>query len=76
MSDLKMTAYIVKRITEADFGCEGIPDGGEMQAELMLRSEDGEEITVTAPDKELYEKHINEGDWVRFDIDGKIIKED
>lgn len=71
-----MAAYIVKQIYEADFGCEGMPDGSEIQAEILLRSEDGEEISVMVPDGELYDKNINEGDRVHFDAaDGSIIKE-
>lgn len=70
-----MATYIVKQIYEADFGCEGMPDGSEIQAEVLLRSESGEEISVMVPDKELYAKDINEGDWVHFDVDGSIIKE-
>jgi hypothetical protein len=41
----------------------------------LLRSEDGKEISVMIPDKELYNKGINEGDWVHFDVDGNIAKE-
>lgn len=70
-----MAAYIVKQIYEADFGCEGMPDGSKIQAQVLLRSEDSEEISVMIPDRKLYDKGINEGDWVHFDVDGNIMKE-
>jgi len=70
-----METYIVKQICEADFGCEGMPDGSKVQVEVLLCSGDGKELRVTAADKELYAKNINEGDKVYFDTDGSMQKE-
>jgi len=70
-----MTAYVVTEIKEEDFGCEGMPEGYTRKDEVLLRAVDGEKICVKVSDKELYEKNINVGDWVHFDIEGNVIKE-
>lgn len=70
-----MTSYVVTDIKEEDFGCEGMPEGHERKDEVLLRSIDGEKISVTILDKELYAAEINVGDWVHFDIAGRICKE-
>ena len=67
--------YIVKKIQEADYGCEERPDGYVTQALLLLRDEAGHEINMEVPDADLYSKDINEGDWVFFDKDNQIYKE-
>ena len=67
--------YIVKRIQEADFGCEERPADYVQQVLLQLRDEDGNEITMEVPDGDLYARDINEGDWVFFDKDNQIHKE-
>ena len=68
--------YIVKRIQEADFGCEERPEGYQLQVLLRLRDEIGQEIDMEVADAELLAKDINEGDWVYFDKDNKIFKEE
>lgn len=68
--------YIVKRIQEADYGCEERPEGMHLQVLLRLRDEAGQEIDMEVADEELLAKDINEGDWVFFDKDNKIFKED
>lgn len=68
--------YIVKKIQEADFGCEERPEGVHLQVQLRLRNEAGQEIDMEVADADLLAKDINEGDWVYFDKDNKIFKEE
>ncbi|MBQ7614369.1 MAG: hypothetical protein IJU77_04945 [Butyrivibrio sp.] len=42
---------------------------------VVLRDENGSEISMEISDSELYEKSINEGDWVFFDLNNQIFKE-
>jgi len=70
-----MVSYVVTDIREEDFGCEGMPEGYNRADEVLLRSADGEKISVKVSDKELYEKKIDIGNWVHFDIGGHICKE-
>ena len=67
--------YIVKRIMEADYGCEERPDNYIAMDTVILRDETGDEIEMEISDKELYSKDINEGDWVYFDVNNVIFKE-
>ena len=67
--------YIVKQIIEPDFGCEGRPEGYITDDNVLLRDANGQEISIEIPDSELYEKNINEGDWVYFDLNNQIFKE-
>ena len=66
--------YIVKKITEPDYGCEERPDDYIPLDKVLLRDENGQEIEMNISDKELYEKDINEGDWVYFDVHNVIFK--
>lgn len=68
--------YIVKKIQEADYGCEERPVGYLPQVLLCLRDETGQEIDMEVADAELLAKDINEGDWVFFDKDNEIFKEE
>ena len=70
-----MILYLVKKITEEDFGCEGRPEGYEPKVQVDLRADSGDEISIRVKDQELYEKNINEGDWVYFDLNDEIFKE-
>lgn len=67
--------YIVKKIIEPDYGCEERPDDYIAMDKLILRDENAQEIDMEVPDKELYEKGINEGDWVYFDLNNFIYKD-
>lgn len=67
--------YIVKRIQEADFGCEERPEGIGTMVLLRLRDVAGHEIDLEVPDADLLAQDINEGDWVFFDKDDNIHKE-
>ena len=70
----KMKIYKIKRIEEADYGCEERPEGQETMVGIRLKAEDGEEIHRQEADAELYAKNINEGDKVIF-IEGRIEKQ-
>lgn len=67
--------FIVKRILEPDYGCEESPDDYAAVDKVILRDANGQEISIEIPDSELYEKNINEGDWVYFDLNNQIFKE-
>lgn len=67
--------YIVKRIMEPDYGCEERSDDYIPLDKVILRDENGQEIEMDIFDKELYQKDINEGDWVYFDLNNVIFKE-
>ena len=67
--------YIVKRIQEADFGCEERPVDYVPVVRVTLRDKADNEITMEIPDAELYAKNINEGDWVSFNSNNQILKE-
>ena len=66
--------YIVKKIQEADFGCEERPAGYEPQVIVRLCDESGHETDKELPDAGLYALGIDEGDLVYFDNDNKIRK--
>ena len=66
--------YVVKRIQEADFGCEERLADYVPVVRVTLRDETGNEIAIEIPDAELYEKGIDEGDRVSFDKNNRIIK--
>lgn len=67
--------YIVKKIMEPDYGCEERPDNYIAMDKVLLRNENGMEIELEIADNELYEKDINEGDWVYFDRNNQMFKE-
>ena len=67
--------YIVKQIMESDYGCEERPDDYIAIDKVILRDDDGQEISMEIQDKELCNKNINEGDWVYFDVSNQIFKD-
>ena len=67
--------YIVKKVMEPDYGCEERPDDYIAMDTVILRDESGTEIKMEISDQELYDKDINEGDWVYFDVSNVIFKE-
>ena len=66
--------YIVKKIMEPDYGCEDRLDDYIAMDKDILLDESGFEISMKISDSELYEKDINEGDFVFLDDNNKIIK--
>ena len=65
---------LVLKIQEPDYGCEERSDNYIAMDKVILRSDDGE-VEIEISDNELYEKNINEGDWVYFDVNNVIYKE-
>ena len=65
----------VTHIYDDDYGCEERPDDYIAIDRVILRDESGSEISMEISDSELYEKNINEGDWVFFDLNNQIFKE-
>ena len=73
--DILDMRYLVMRIDEPDFGCEGRPDGVEPMAKVtLLKLKSEEEIQLEIPDAELYRKEIVEGSEVAVSPDGVMIK--
>lgn len=58
-----------------DYGCEEHPDDYVAMDKVILRDENGIEIDMAISDSTLYDKDINEGDWVYFDPNNQIFKE-
>lgn len=71
-----MKSYIVTAIFEADYGCEGILEGENLQDIVCLKDEKGIGLKIKADDLELIRKNINEGDRVYFDGRGEIFKQE
>ena len=67
--------FIVIRFLEPDYGCEELSADYIGMDSVVLRDENGSEISMEISDLELYEKDINEGDWVFFDLNNQIFKE-
>ena len=58
--------YKVIEIIEPDFGCEGVPDGQKPMCNVIIQSQNGEKISLSVPDRELYQKNIIEGSTVNY----------
>ena len=65
--------YKVLDIIEADFGCEGLPDGQVPMDEVILLDEDNNKKVIKQGDMYLYQMDINVGDNVVI-VDNKIKK--
>lgn len=73
--DILNMGYLVMKIDEPDFGCEGCPDGVEPMAKVtLMKLKNEEEIQLEIADAELYRKNINEGSEVAVSPDGIMIK--
>ncbi len=68
-------SYTVKKIQEADYGCEERPVGYEPQVIIRLCDENNHEIELEVADAYLYANDIKVGDKVTLDRDGRICKE-
>ena len=62
-----MKYYKIIRIDEADYGCEGRPDGEEAMDRVWLEDEAGDVRIVREADQLLYDRHLDEGSQVVFD---------
>ncbi|MBR1556102.1 MAG: hypothetical protein IJ644_12035 [Oscillospiraceae bacterium] len=54
--------YLILKIIEEDYGCEGIPEGEELLCRVLLQDESGEQVWKKLPDSLLTEQHLEEGD--------------
>lgn len=59
--------YLVKRIDEPDFGCEGRPEGKPAMDKVWLEAKNKEIIVIEVEDEKLYALDINEKDRVWYD---------
>ena len=70
-----MNTYYVTRIEEPDFGCEGRPEGQEINDKVFLKQETTkEEMIIYMEDKLLYDRNVDEGTKVIIDEDGRLQK--
>ncbi len=53
--------YTITEIIEPDFGCEGLPEGGERMDTVLLLSEDGTRHTAAVSDELLYRLGLDVG---------------
>lgn len=72
--DFQMIYTVIKIEEDIDFGCEERTSGSEVMAVVTLRDSEGNETMIRYPDRELYEKNINEGDVIRREPDGSLRK--
>ena len=71
----KYAIYTVCEISEdMDFGCEERPADVQRMAVVTLTDPKGASLQVKQPDDILYEREIEEGDSVYFDLDGQLQK--
>lgn len=64
--------FRVLRIDEADFGCEGLPEGCEQLAELTLEAPDGTRRIINAEERLLAAQGIDVGSRVTVE-GGKVL---
>lgn len=64
--------YIITRIDEADFGCEGRQPGQEVLDSVWIKDENGTVSIIKQEDRMLYDRNLNEGDMVVFDESGTL----
>ena len=64
--------FIVKRIVEDDFGCEGLPEGEELQVTILLIDDEGQLRRVRMADSLAYARGIQEGCRVTLAADGTL----
>lgn len=53
--------YTITEIIEPDFGCEGLPEGGERMDTVLLLAEDGTKHTAAVSDELLYRLGLDVG---------------
>ena len=67
-----MKIYKVINIYEADFGCEGLPEGQSPKVIVHMEEASGEEKIVQADDIWLINQNIDEGSKVIIGEKGKL----
>ncbi|MBR0485974.1 MAG: hypothetical protein IJJ69_14560 [Oscillospiraceae bacterium] len=56
--------YLILKILEEDYGCEGVPEGEELLCRVLLQDESGQQVWKKIPDSLLTEQNLNEGDRI------------
>lgn len=69
-----MEKYVITKIEEPDFGCEGRPDGEPVMDRVHLTDENGGVTVIEAADLMLYQYQLNEGDPVVLDEKRGLLK--
>lgn len=70
-----MDKYRVLRIDEdIDYGCEERQPGRKLMAVVTLEDQFGRQIQLKQEDQMLYDRQINEKDWVFLDETKKLVK--
>lgn len=64
--------YMIKQIDEADFGCEGRPDGYVPMVKVYLEDESGVEMIIEMEDAKMYERQLDEGSEVIIGEDATL----
>ena len=57
----EQTIYTITRIEEADFGCEGRPEGYVPMVKVYLKNEQGMERVLEMEDAMMYQRKLDEG---------------
>ena len=65
--------FRVLRISEADYGCEELPEDMGVPVSVLLEDASGMEMSILAEDEDLYQKNLNVGDLAVV-RDGKLIR--
>ena len=58
------TIFRILRISEADYGCEELPENAGVPVSVLLEDGSGMEMSINAEDEDLYRKNLNPGDLV------------
>ncbi|MBP3489765.1 MAG: GNAT family N-acetyltransferase [Roseburia sp.] len=64
--------YTIIRIDEPDFGCEGRPEGRPAMDTMILRGEQGQEVTMQMEETRVWELGLDEGKDIILDEKGEI----
>ena len=59
-----MLPYTIIKIDEVDYGCEGVPDGAELQCNVLVKNEFDEERWIKFTNKYLTENNLSEGEII------------
>lgn len=57
--------YKIKEITEEDYGCEGVPDGGELMCSVLVDGADGKNGCVLPIDCCARIRSMSAARWTR-----------
>ena len=72
MMEQDMIIYTITRIDEADFGCEGRPEGYIPMVTVYLEDEYGGAEVIEMEDAQMYHRALDEGSQVVIGGDGTL----